>query len=82
MKVIGWCVKVKGCRVKVIERCVKVMMGWFVKVEGCCEGDGGMFEGDGMVCEYEGMVCKGDVMVCKGHVMGVMVMGRCGSDFV
>ena len=41
-----------------------------------------MFEGDGMVCEYEGMVCKGDVMVCKGHVMGVMVMGRCGSDFV
>ena len=75
-------VKVKGFRVKVIERCVKVMMGWFVKVEGCCEGDGGMFEGDGMVCEYEGMVCKGDVMVCKGHVMGVMVMGRCGSDFV
>ena len=48
MKVIGWCVKVKGCREKVIERCVKVMMGWFVKVEGCCEGDR-------MVCEGEGM---------------------------
>ena len=60
---------------KVMERCVKVMIGWFVKMKGCCDGDGGMYAGEGMVCEDDGMVCKGDVM-------SEMVMGRCVRDGV
>ena len=39
----GWCVKVKESRMKVMERCVKVMIGWFVKMKGCCDGYWGMY---------------------------------------
>ena len=44
---------------KVMERCVKVIIGW-------CEGDGGMCEGEWMVCEGEGISNKGDVNVFEG----------------
>ena len=43
MKVNGWCVKVKESRMKVMERCVKVMIGWFVKMKGCCDGYWGLY---------------------------------------
>ena len=71
----GWCVKVKESRMKVMERCVKVMIGWFVKMKGCCDGYWGLYASEGMVCEDDGMVCKGDVM-------SEMVMGRCVRDGV
>ena len=55
VKVMGWCVKVKGCRMKVMERCVKVkVMERCVRVK---DGDGKLCEGDdAMVCKSEGMV--------------------------
>ena len=40
----GWRVKVKRLHMKVMKRCVKVMMRWFVKVKGWCVGDGNRIE--------------------------------------
>ena len=60
---MGWCVKMNGCRMKVIKRCEKVMMGWCVKMMGWCvkvKGAGGK------VCEDDQMVLK-----LKGWCVGV-----------